>query len=139
MARVTYIARAGLAPAHAAGSTYSLDFRLQAAGRPTAGALSQTQKSMSGRVEIQYYGNERIWSPVLAPMPINEAALIYEFLLSTIQGDQFVFDPYGTVSRSVLPLTVVRADQGFIESPFLMTGEGGLTDWVTLSFQAREQ
>mgnify|MGYP001128290258 CR=1 FL=1 len=138
MAAVTYVARRGLAPAHSAGTAYTFPLSISDLQRPQQSDLKYESKSISGQVETLYFGEERIWTVTLAPVRIADAAILYEFLRSTGDGQDFTFDPYGTTVTSVQPLTVKRSDNGFSESVFQRLGQGGLTDWVQFGFSVRE-
>ena len=138
MAYASYVARRALAPGHASGSPYGLPMSLTDVQAPSAGTLRTVTKTLSGAVETLFFGEERIWSLTLAPVRRRDAALLYEFLRSTADGQVFAFDPYGTEGQNVQRMNVVREDAGYTETPFARDGRGGLTDWVTLAFQVRE-
>jgi hypothetical protein len=138
MACVTYIAKRALAPGHTLSSAYDLPLKVTDLIRPSGSALREIQESISGKVETQYYGECRRWSVTLAPVRVSEAAILYEFLRSTEDGQQFTFDPYGTDGSPVLSLAVVRDDDGYTDDSFQREGRGGYTDWVRLGFRVRE-
>lgn len=139
MAEVSYIARRRLAPNHFAGTTYDLPISLSDLRRPSEGDLKRTPKSLSGVVETLYFGRERIWHVTLEPVQVSEAALLYEFLESTADGQVFTFDPYASADSPSQPLSVVREDMGYTEDVRVRQGLGGFTDFVQLSFSVREQ
>jgi hypothetical protein len=134
----TYTARIALAPGHAAEQVFTLPLKIADLARPSGRVLRQTQQSISGKVETQYFGEVRIWSVTLAPVQVRDAAIIYEFLRSTEDGQSFTFDPYGSPNAPVQALSVVRDDDGYTDNSFVREGRGGITDWVTLGFQVRE-
>lgn len=138
MAAVTYEARRALAPNHSSGTAYTLALAISDLQRPQAEDLKIMTPSLSGYVETLYFGEMRKWGVTLAPVQIREAAIYYEFLRSTADGQIFTFDPYGSEGYDVLSLQVVRADSGYTESVFQREGRGGLTDWATLGFQVSE-
>jgi hypothetical protein len=138
MASVTYEARRALAPSHAAGSDYTIALKIAELQRPQSEDLKVLTQSLSGYVETLFFGEMRKWGVTLAPVQIRDAAIYYEFLRSTADGQIFTFDPYGSEGSGVLPLQVVRADPGYTESTFQREGLGGLTDWVSLGFQVSE-
>lgn len=138
MPYVTYTARRGLAPAHAAGTSYSLPLSFTDLLRPPGNDLKTVGQALAGNIETLYFGEIRVWSVTIAPIAVRDAAIHYEFLRSTADGQVFIFDPYGSVNRNVQSMSVVRHDSGFTESPFSRQGQGGLTDFVTLGFQVRE-
>jgi len=138
MPYVAYVARRALAPSHAAGSTYVLPIVFTELQRPSGNDLKVTTQTLSGAVETLYFGEIRAWSITLAPVRVQDAAIHYEFLRSTADGQVFTFDPYGSAGHNVQAMDVVRADQGFTEATFQREGLGGLTDWVTLGLQVRE-
>lgn len=138
MARVTYTARRSLAPSHVAEEIYTLPISIVELKRPDGGDLKEVQQSLSGKQEIQWYGEVRVWSVTLAPVRVSEAAILYEFLRSTADGQSFTFDPYGSEGSPVASMSVVRADNGYTDAGYLAEGKGGYTDWVTLGFQVRE-
>lgn len=138
MAAVTYVARRALAPSHSAGDTFSIAISIIDLAYPDGGDLKEQQQSISGDVEIQWLGEVRIWSVTLAPVRYSEAAILFEFLRSTSDGQTFTFDPFGTVGSPVLSMSVVRADEGYTTQPFVREGKGGYTDLVSLGFKVRE-
>jgi hypothetical protein len=95
-------------------------------------------QAIAGNVETLFFGEVRTWGVTLAPVRISEAAIYYEFLRSTADGQQFTFDPYGSSGHSIAVIQVVRADEGYSEASFQREGRNGSTDWVTLGFQVRE-
>lgn len=139
MAEVVYVARRRLAPNHFAGTTYEMPISISDLRRPSEGDLKRTPKSLSGVVETLYFGRERIWHVTLEPVQIIEAALLYEFLESTADGQVFTFDPYGSADSTSQPLNVVREDAGYLEDVVTRQGLGGFTDYVRLTFSVREQ
>ena len=138
MSCVTYAARRALAPGHAIDQIFGLPLRVIDLMRPSGSVLRETQQSISGKVEIQYYGEVRRWAVTLEPIRVRDAAIHYEFLRSTEDGQAFTFDPYGTLDSPALPLSVVRDDEGYTDDSFIREGRGGITDWVTLAFKVRE-
>lgn len=138
MAYVTYQAKRSLAPFHVAAESYDLPLTISDLKRPDGGDLKEVQQSLDGSVETQWYGEVRIWSITLAPVRVNEAAILFEFLRSTSDGQIFTFDPYGSIGHPVASMSVIRADTGYTDTPFQREGKGGYTDWTTLGFQVRE-
>lgn len=138
MARVTYTARRALAPGHVAEETYTVPISIADLKRPDGGDLKEVQQALSGKAEIQWYGEVRTWSVTLAPVRVTDAAILFEFLRSTADGQTFVFDPYGSEGHPVSQMNVMRADTGYTDAPFQNVGAGGYTDWVSLGFQVRE-
>lgn len=138
MACVTYEARRGLAPGHVVGETYSLPLSIASLTRPDGGDLKEVAQSISGDVEVQYFGSIRVWSVTLAPVRVSEAGNFYEFLRSTADGQTFTFDPYGSDGHPVSLMNVVRSDSGYTDAEFQREGKGGNSDLVSLGFQVRE-
>jgi hypothetical protein len=139
MAYVTYVARESLALGHVAEAEYTLPVKLTPNLRRPRKTLKQSQESISGKVEIQYYGRVTTWSVELEPMPLNEALIVVEFLDSTADGQQFEFDPYGSPTfPSAYARAVIREDDGYDEPRVLPRGRGGLDDYVQYSFTVRE-
>jgi len=138
MAYVVYQASRALAPAHIAGVDYELQLKISDLIRPSGGDLKEMPQAIAGNVETLFFGEVRTWGVTLAPARISEAQILYEFLRSTADGQQFTFDPYGSVGHGIAAMQVVRADDGYTESTFQREGRNGSTDWVSLSFQVRE-
>lgn len=138
MAYVIYQASRALAPAHVLGTEYELSLQIVDLARPTGGDLKATPQSISGNIETLYFGEVRVWGLTLAPVRVSDAAIYYEFLRSTADGQEFTFDPYGSVGSNVLTMQVVRGDSGYTDTLFQKEGRGGHSDWVTLGFQVRE-
>lgn len=134
MASATYLARRGLVSYHMSGGSYSIDFGTTAIARPNGSDLKHKTESLSGAVETLFFGERRIWAITTVPMQISsaQAQLMYEFLRSTADGQEFVFDPYGNGGL----LTVIREDDGYTESPF--SEIDGVNDYVRFGFQVRE-
>jgi len=113
MGWVSYTAREKLALGHSAGSSYVLPLTLDADGlKESWQELQQKQNSLSGVVETQHYGRAEIWDVQLEPVQEQDSALIREFLASTADGQEFEFDPRGTVNQPVAQMTVTREDEG---------------------------
>lgn len=138
MAYVIYEATRALAPGHVAGQTYELMLKVSDVQRPSGSDLKTVAESLSGNTETLYFGEVRKWGVTLAPVQIKNAAIYYEFLRSTADGQVFTFDAYGSPDFNVETLQVVRDDEGYTESSFQREGRGGLTDWITLGFRVRE-
>jgi hypothetical protein len=132
-----YTARRDIAPGHFAGTAYTLPLSLtDFAFR--GGDLKNVQKSLAGNTETQYLGRERTWRVVLEPMNEEETAIVREFLGSTADGQEFVFDPFGTPDNPVREMAVKREDEGFSEIAFLRVGDPDRTDSVEFSFEVRQ-
>jgi hypothetical protein len=138
MAYVVYQASRALVPAHIVGVDYELALTISDLIRPSGGDLKEMPQAIAGNVETLFFGEVRTWSVTLAPVRISEAAIYYEFLRSTADGQEFTFDPYGSVGHNIAVMQVVRADDGYTEASFQREGRNGSTDWVTLGFQVRE-
>lgn len=138
MASVTYEARRGLVTYHASGSNYTLDFDITSLKRPNGSDLKVKTKSISGNVETLFFGEQRIWQATIAPVQANSAVagLLYEFLRSTADGQQFTFDPYGRADNAVQSMAVIREDDGYTEETFQEID--GVGDYVKLTFSVRE-
>jgi hypothetical protein len=136
MGWATYTAQRELAFNHFAGTAYTLPLELTEF-RAKGGDLKTQQQSLSAKVEIQYYGTEKIWHVTLAPINDTESELVREFLGSTADGQAFTFDPSGDADHpSRRLMTVVRADSGASEEPF--NGMGGDEDMVQFGFDIRQ-
>lgn len=133
MPSVTYEARRDLATGHSAGTDYALDFDISDLQRPSAGDLKVMTKSLDGTMETLYFGREKIWSVTTTPVQVSsvEADLLYEFLGSTADGQEFNFDPYDDGG-----VQVSRNDEGFTETTASQIN--GVDDYVQFSFKVRE-
>lgn len=139
MAWATYIARHDLAPLHFAATEYTIPLALTQEGFTFRGAdLKVRNEMLSGRVETIYHGRKRIWRVTLEPIEEGESALIREFLGSTADGQQFSFDPYGTIDAPQREMTVVREDDGATEDPWMRAGDPAGADLVQFSFDIRQ-
>jgi hypothetical protein len=140
MGFATYSAKRGLAPGHAENTSYTIPLTLTQDGFEFIGKdLKETQKSLSGVVEVLYFGSEKIWSVTLEPVSDEESLLLREFIGSTADGQAFTFDPYGSeASPSSRVMTAKRNDDGAKETVFLRTGDPGGTDSFQFSFEVRE-
>lgn len=138
MASVSYEARRGLVAGHSFGADYSFDLDLESIGRPNGDDLKTRSKSLSGTVETLFFGEQRVWRITIAPFAINSdiAGHIFEFVRSTADGHQFSIDPYGTTDDPVLPINVIREDDGYTEESFMAVD--GVGDYVRVIFQVRE-
>lgn len=134
MATVTYEARRNLVSYHVSGSDYSLDLDTSALAPPSGSDIKTRTESLNGSVETLYFGRKRIWSATTIPVQASSGlcALIYEFLGSTADGQEFAFDPYGTGEL----LTVIREDDGYTSSIFSQIN--GVDDYLQFTFQVRE-
>lgn len=140
MGFATYIAKRELAPSHVENTSYTIPLTLTQEGfESNSKDLKETQKSLSGAVEVLYFGSEKIWAITLEPVSEEEAFLLREFIESTADGQSFTFDPYGSDDApSTRLMTVKRNDDGAREAVFLRTGDPGGADSVQFSFEVRE-
>jgi hypothetical protein len=131
---VTYVAKRDLASGHVEDTEYSLEFEISDLRRPSGGDLKVKTKSLDGSMETLYFGRERIWGVTVVPVQISseQAELLYEFLGSTADGQQFTFDPYDDSTG----YQVSREDDGAEETPFSQID--GVNDYAQFSFQVRE-
>lgn len=138
MASVAYEARRGIIAGHTFGADYTLDLDLESVARPSGDDIKKRTESLSGTVETLFFGERRVWQMTIAPFAINSdiAGQIFEFVRSTADGQQFSIDPYGTTDDPVLPLDVIREDDGYTEEPFMSVD--GVGDYVKVTFQVRE-
>ena len=138
MGFATYTATRDLAPGHEEGEAYTIPLSLTQDGFEFIGKdLKEMQKSLSGNAEVLYYGRERIWTVTLEPVSEEESLLLREFIESTADGQEFVFDPYGTEDAPRKEMLVKRNDEGAKELAFLRTGDPGGADFVQFSFEVR--
>lgn len=137
MAWVEYIARRRLAPGHFAGSQYILPLTLTACDLMRR-VDRREKRSLSGRSESLYYYGKEEFRVQLAAIRLDRADLVLEFLHSTEDGQPFTFDPYGSPSRPVAEMFVVRSDEAHSANRVLMLGQGGHDDYVQFSFSVRE-
>lgn len=138
MGWASYTARRELAPQHIAEVVYEIPLVLTQDGFESISKdLREMQKSISGKVETLYYGSEKIWSVTLEPINDEESLLIREFIESTADGQEFQFDPYGSVDAPRKMMVVKRNDDGAKETIFLRAGDPGGADAVQFSFEIR--
>jgi len=94
---------------------------------------------MSGATETLFYYAKRIYLVETAPVPLDEASVLVEFLESVDDGQSFTFDPYGTPGfPSSSSAVVVSDDQGYTQQRMMMRGQGGGNDLFQFSFGVRE-
>ncbi len=135
MGYATYTAKRSLANSHAIDVAYTIPLSLQ--DLVFAGAdLKVPQKSLSGKVETLFFGQEKIYRVILEPILDAESAAVREFIDSTADGHTFVFDPHGLPGQPVRELTVIREDSGATESIRL---RDGIDAWVQFEFEIRVQ
>lgn len=134
MPSVTYVAKRELASGHTEDTEYSLEFGISNLQRPTGGDLKTRTKSLDGTAETLYFGREKIWGVTTTPEQISstQAELLYEFLESTADGQEFTFDPYDDGTGFL----VSREDEGYEEAPF--SPIDGVNDYAQFSFQVLE-
>lgn len=137
MAFATYTAKRGLVSYHTADANYTISFDLSLAQRPSGGDLKQTQKSISGVLITNYYGEDRVWNVQTTPVQIGSPAeqLLVEFLRSTADGQPFTFSPYGDVGSDP-GFSVERSDDGYTEEVFQVID--GVLDYVRFGFKLKE-
>lgn len=139
MAWATYTARRDLAPLHFTSTEYTIPLALTQEGFvPRHVDLKVRNEMLTGRVETIYHGRKRIWHVILEPVEEGDAALIREFLGSTADGQQFSFDPIGSIDAPVREMLVVREDDGATEDPWMRAGDPAGTDLVQFSFDIRQ-
>lgn len=132
--RVEYVARRRLAPAHSAGTTYTLDLELEDLQPPSPERIAEVQESMAGNVEVVYLGERRIWSVTIIPTQRSSAGfgLIDEFLSSVADGQVFNMDPYDNGQT----LQVMRHSNTYTLTLFKQIN--GPDDYYSIAFQVRE-
>lgn len=114
MARVSYVALRSLQGGVSVDDDIDFDFEISKADRKTKPdrkdhiALSGEQASIKNRTDEQY---------AVGTLPVLEAAFpdFRQFLDSVDAGEQFTFDPYGTLSVPVLVLTCKLVNKGYKE------------------------
>lgn len=137
MSFVTYTARRSLVSGHVAETDYNLELELTDRLVPSVEDLKKKQESLSGKVETQFYGQVKTREVELAPVSLENTAQIIEFLDSTADGQEFIFDPYGTEAEpSDYATAVIREDTGYSERRFMT--RSGLNDAVQYTFTVRE-
>ena len=139
MAFVAYVARRSLAPGHVVDSPYSLTLPNLVRCDIRRDRKTSRKVSLSGAAETLYYYSKRIYSVQTEPVPLDQSALIIEFLESVDDGQSFTFDPYGTSAfRSPASGVFISDDQGYTLDRFVMRGQGGANDLFQFSFGVRE-
>jgi len=114
MARVSYVALRSLQGGVSVDDDIDFDFEVSKADRKTKSdrkdhiALSGEQASIKNRTDEQY---------AVATVPVLEANFpdFRQFLDSVDGGEQFTFDPYGTLAVPVLAMTCVMVSKGYKE------------------------
>lgn len=139
MAYAEYVARRSIAPGHIVDTPYSLTLPNLVRCDIRRDRKTSRKLSMSGVAETLFYYSKRVYSVQTEPVPLDQTALIIEFLESIDDGQSFTFDPYGTSSfRSPASAVVISDDQGYTQDRFMMRGQGGANDWFQFSFGVRE-
>lgn len=138
MAFFSYTARRSLVSGHSADLQYDLIVELTDQTQRSVQDLKNTQRSLNGKTETQFFGQVETWSVQLAPATSEQADLIREFLDSTADGQSFTFDPYSMEeTTSGWAIIVVRDDDGYTEARFMAIGNGGEDDYIQFSFKVR--
>lgn len=138
MAYITYTARRTLVAGHVENDIYALVIELTPDTQRSIQDLKNTQISLDGSVETQFFGQVENWSVQIAPATLEEAEFIREFLDSTADGHVFTFDPYSMEeTTSGWSVSVVRDDEGYTENRFMAIGNGGADDYIQFSFKVR--
>lgn len=114
MAAVTYTAWRSLVSGHVEGDEYSLDIPLASLERRVAEEKERTE-SLSGNEETLLHRLDVFWSCTTANIKEADIGALREFLDSTAGGEQFTFDPYGSVASPDDPVTVKRRGSGYRE------------------------
>lgn len=136
MAFVSYIARRSVVEEHVQDDTYDLAFEVTDQTVRSSQTLKNSERSLNGKVETQFFGQVETWSVQTAPLSLADAALMREFLDSTADGQEFSFDPYSMESdTSGWAMTAIRADDGYTENRFMPIGSGGANDYFQYTFQ----
>lgn len=139
MAFVEYTARRRLAPGHVVDTPYTLILPSLVRCDVSRDRKSTRKTSMSGRVETLWYYSKRIFQVQTEPVPLDEAALLVEFLESVDDGQSFTFDPYGMPdNRSSYVSVVISDDQGYTQNRSTVRGRGGSDDYFGFAFGVRE-
>lgn len=129
----TYVARYGLAPNHVAGVTYTISFDLTRFDKRTE-VLRRRPRALAGNAETLYFGKVVRYDVTLLPIQGIDSALIREFLESTLDGQAFLFDPYGTPDAQREPIQCDREDEGHTEQRVTITDDPVNLDHYEYSF-----
>lgn len=138
MSYFNYTARRSLAADHVAEGVYDLIVETTPDSVRHVQDLKNTNQSLNGHVETQFFGQTEAWDIQLAPVHSTDVDLIREFLDSTADGQLFIFDPYSMdIDTSGWSMSVVRDDSGYTETRFASLGNGGADDFIQFSFRVR--
>lgn len=134
MTAVTYTAERELAPGHSQGTDYTIDVRLIAL-KPGKDVRKTESKSMSGVArETITLRNLNTRQAISAALVGTELDLMREFLESTIEGEQFTFDEFGTAAAADDPLAATISGV-YREERALRQGDGGAADHFRFTFE----
>jgi hypothetical protein len=138
MAFVSYIARRSVVESHVKDDTYDLVFEVTPETTRGVQILKNTERSLNGKIETQFFGQVETWSVQTAPLAAADAALMREFLDSTADGQSFSFDAYSMdIDTSGWAINAIRTDDGYTENRFAAIGNGGADDYFQYTFQVQ--
>ncbi len=127
----TYTAKRRIATGHSSGTQYSME---KAAGplTPEDRIIKNSWRALGGNEETLLDRIETVWN--LTTDWIREAELEFwqEFTASVAAGEQFTFDPYGTIAVPDAPLTVA------LENKAIRWARAGSKKIFTVSLTLRE-
>lgn len=120
MSKITYIAHARAplitttSPPHSAGTEYSFDIKLNEYLTNIEAPKSQiiTQGSL---VETILHRTGRLINVRLGPFLHAELPQLEEFIYSAAGGEQFDFDPWGSIAAEDNPIPVIIVNKSFNE------------------------
>lgn len=112
------------------GQSYSIDLSTTVRNRSIT-SKKNFSESLNGTREVLFHNSVELWAVTLAPLPIASMPQIREFIESTLGGETFTFDPYGTVAVPDDPFTAELVSSTYQENEIQFTG------YVNTSFQVR--
>lgn len=139
MTSVVYFAKRSLISGHVINTEYSLDLAVDANGMTER--VKAIRKVVSPIIEKNAetirFGNIRSFDVQLAPLAGAPLLAVREFLDSCEEAT-FTFDPYGSIAVPVAPFSARLASDGYTLSRWMSLGQGGASDYFTVSFQVTE-
>ena len=130
MSAVSYIAQRSLTGGALAGDPVDIDITLQQLDR-SGGWKGKSNLSRDGSEERVVDRYEARWRITTLPKKTAEFSAIRQFADSVLDGQEFTFDPYGTIAAPVDPRTVVCETTSYSEARVQV-------DYLSVSLVLRE-
>lgn len=136
MSAVTYTAKREIISGHTVDIEYTIDLRILPLGRGKD-VGKQEHTSLSGKSETVMWRNLREWQVTTGALKNSDADLVREFLESTVAGEQFEFDEFGSASVPDNAIAVVAVGTYSEQRAIQKAGDGGRNDYFRFSFSMR--